>query len=513
MKNKNSGCGTLILAFFGLGLIYYLVDLITHNKTALIITIVIIVLLFAIVVWYSFNKQKVTESLSVIDSMDGIDFENYSAKLLRSLGFRNVSVTKASNDYGVDVTAEKNGIRYAVQCKRYSHKVDNSAIQEVVAGKRYYNCDRAIVITNSYFTDNATELARINGVELWDRDYLSTISIQNNKNARKKFGKSNKTKKDNDEIKISSITNMPYLFNYNDKDYNIEIVSDIENMPTDLGYFNWDNYRYRVDEYIDLCADIYRQKGYQEISEALKCYVKRFRRENYINDDGVFEITEEKIAANIEYHKSIDDTKDLEANYTKIIQFDYDNLIDKSIAYGALLDYIPDDVKQNLFSVGALIPSREQLYPQFSFSEKEWEDCDKNFDKLCEYLKKKNVWYNKSLEDIDRYTESDFIKYVKDLLVGLHYENIVDTDSEMGVDITCSKDDIKYAIKCQHSISNKISVKPIRNIAAGKNYYHCQVGIVITNNYYSTTAIDMANANSIILWDRDKLQNIINGNV
>ena len=390
------------------------------------VSIIIIVLTIAAIVYLIFGYKKINTKLIDIDNMDGVQFENYCADLLKRVGYYNVKVTSASNDYGVDVLAKKNGIKYAVQCKRYSHKVDNSAVQEIVAGKQYYNCDRAIVITNNYYTDNAINLANANNVELWDRDFLKSLSSK-----RKMF------KKKNNEITDSAKTN---------KEHNNEIINEI-------------------------------------------------------------------IAESIDYHKSIDDTKDLEANYTKIIQFDYDSLIDKSIAYGALLDYIPDDVKKNLFSVGALIPSREQLYPQFSFSEKEWEDCDKNFDKLCEYLKKKNVWYNKSLEDSDRYTESDFIKYVKDLLVGLHYENIVDTDSEMGVDITCSKDDIKYAIKCQHSISNKISVKPIRNIAAGKNYYHCQVGIVITNNYYSTTAIDMANANSIILWDRDKLQNIINGNV
>ena len=50
--------------------------------------------------------------------------------------------------------------------------VGNSAVQEAVAGKRYYNCDKIIVITNNYFTTSAITLAKVNNVILWDREIL-----------------------------------------------------------------------------------------------------------------------------------------------------------------------------------------------------------------------------------------------------------------------------------------------------------------------------------------------------
>jgi HJR/Mrr/RecB family endonuclease len=46
------------------------------------------------------------------------------------------------------------------------------AIQEAVASKGYYNCDKAMVVTNSYSTNQAKTLASRNKVELWDRKLL-----------------------------------------------------------------------------------------------------------------------------------------------------------------------------------------------------------------------------------------------------------------------------------------------------------------------------------------------------
>ena len=98
--------------------------------------------------------------------MTGIEYEKTVAKYLRNNGYTHVEVTKASGDYGVDVTAHKRGKKYAVQCKYYSGPVSLSSVQEAVAGKTMYNCDYAMVVTNSSFTASAKELAKANGVML-----------------------------------------------------------------------------------------------------------------------------------------------------------------------------------------------------------------------------------------------------------------------------------------------------------------------------------------------------------
>lgn len=106
------------------------------------------------------------------DYMTGEDFEVFVSVVLEKIGYINTQLTKGSGDQGVDIIAEKDGVRYAIQCKRYSQPVGNKAVQEVLAGKNYYKCHVGAVITNNYFTQSAKELAKENGIILWDRDFL-----------------------------------------------------------------------------------------------------------------------------------------------------------------------------------------------------------------------------------------------------------------------------------------------------------------------------------------------------
>ena len=96
----------------------------------------------------------------------GIKYEHKVSAWLKKHGYKNIQVTPASGDYGVDITARKGRIRYAIQCKSYSRPVGVSAVQEVYSGIRHYNCDRAMVVTNSTFTSAAKTLAKENNVIL-----------------------------------------------------------------------------------------------------------------------------------------------------------------------------------------------------------------------------------------------------------------------------------------------------------------------------------------------------------
>ena len=98
--------------------------------------------------------------------LSGYEYERFCANYIKKIGFYNIEVTKSSGDQGVDIVASKGGHRYAIQCKYYSSPVGNKAVQEVVAGAAFYNCDKKMVITNSSFTSSAIDLAASNGVEL-----------------------------------------------------------------------------------------------------------------------------------------------------------------------------------------------------------------------------------------------------------------------------------------------------------------------------------------------------------
>uniref|UniRef100_UPI004055F7ED restriction endonuclease n=1 Tax=Acetatifactor sp. TaxID=1872090 RepID=UPI004055F7ED len=107
-----------------------------------------------------------------VDSMDGHDFEYYCADLLKKNEFQRVEVTPGSADYGIDIIAWKNGVKYGIQCKRYSGSVGWRAVEEAHAGAIYYGCDKAVVLTNSMFTKQAVNGASKIGVLLWDRQWI-----------------------------------------------------------------------------------------------------------------------------------------------------------------------------------------------------------------------------------------------------------------------------------------------------------------------------------------------------
>jgi len=110
-----------------------------------------------------------------IDMMTGHEFEVFCASMLERSGFEDIDVTKGSGDQGIDILATKDFVKYGFQCKCYSTDIGNKAVQEAYAGKTYYGCHVAVVLTNRYFTPAARDLAAQTGVVLWDRDKLLSM--------------------------------------------------------------------------------------------------------------------------------------------------------------------------------------------------------------------------------------------------------------------------------------------------------------------------------------------------
>lgn len=118
------------------------------------------------------EKFKIENPFIAIDAMDGHQFEAWCAKLLEMIGFQKVEVTQGSGDQGVDILAQKDGIRYAIQCKCYSIDLGNTPIQEVNTGKMIYHCQIGVVMTNRRFTSGGKQAAEATETLLWDRDWI-----------------------------------------------------------------------------------------------------------------------------------------------------------------------------------------------------------------------------------------------------------------------------------------------------------------------------------------------------
>ena len=108
------------------------------------------------------------------DKMNGWEFELFLKDLYERKGYV-VELKSTSSDFGIDLLATKSGEKLGIQAKRYNSTVGVSAIQEVVAGAKYYNASKSVVITNSMFSKNAISLAERNNVQLIDKENLMKL--------------------------------------------------------------------------------------------------------------------------------------------------------------------------------------------------------------------------------------------------------------------------------------------------------------------------------------------------
>ena len=96
-------------------------------------------------------------------------FEKYCVLCLRGDSFKSViRTTEAGTEYA-NIIAYKDSLKYIIIC---TQKVNNVAqtIQNAAEGKKQYSADKAVVLSQEYFSESAKETASEMGVDLWGRD-------------------------------------------------------------------------------------------------------------------------------------------------------------------------------------------------------------------------------------------------------------------------------------------------------------------------------------------------------
>lgn len=101
----------------------------------------------------------------------GHKYEEQTEEMLKSLGY-NAKRTKCYSDFGVDIIiTEADGTKVAVQCKKLDAPASITAIQEVYAGGRFYDCTKFSIICDKGFSNPAIIMARKLGVYLCEGEY------------------------------------------------------------------------------------------------------------------------------------------------------------------------------------------------------------------------------------------------------------------------------------------------------------------------------------------------------
>ena len=131
------------------------------------------------------SNDMVQESVTIfdIDRLTGVQFEKFIEELLDANGYSDAQVTGKAGDQGGDILANKDDEKLIFQAKNYAlnRKITNTAVQEVLGAIAYYGADKGIVVTNSFFTSSAIELAEVNNISLWDRRIVTQMLESYNK--------------------------------------------------------------------------------------------------------------------------------------------------------------------------------------------------------------------------------------------------------------------------------------------------------------------------------------------
>lgn len=108
--------------------------------------------------------------------------------------------------------------------------------------------------------------------------------------------------------------------------------------------------------------------------------------------------------------------------------------------------------------------------------------------------------------EIDKMDGHEFEYWCAELLRknGFSGVEVTQGSGDQGVDVLATKDGIKYAIQCK-CYSSDLSNKPVQEVNAGRIIYHCHVGAVMTNRFFTSGAKQAADATGVLLWDRNKL--------
>ena len=113
------------------------------------------------------------------------------------------------------------------------------------------------------------------------------------------------------------------------------------------------------------------------------------------------------------------------------------------------------------------------------------------------------------LGNFDELSGIEFELYMKEIFTLLGYTVILTkATGDQGADLILSKDLTKTVVQLK-KYKTPVSNKAIQEVVAAKSFYKAEKAIVVTTAFYTDGAKELAFSNSVELWDRDKLLQVV----
>lgn len=106
---------------------------------------------------------------------------------------------------------------------------------------------------------------------------------------------------------------------------------------------------------------------------------------------------------------------------------------------------------------------------------------------------------------VDTMTGKEFEDFLDVCFRKLGYNvSLTPNTQDYGGDLILYKDGIKTVVQAKRKKSS-VSISAVQEVVSAIKHYKADEGMVITNNYFTTNAYNLARSNDIKLWDRKKL--------
>jgi restriction system protein len=138
--------------------------------------ILLVFLLFSVINKVNKISKIIKAGLPKLDLMSKGDFEFFIKDLFEKKGYK-VENAEQTVDYGADFILTKDNRKTVVTTILLKGGVQVQPVQELLGSKAFYTADEAMVITNSWFTNNATAYATANNIKLVDRQKLAELIL------------------------------------------------------------------------------------------------------------------------------------------------------------------------------------------------------------------------------------------------------------------------------------------------------------------------------------------------
>ncbi len=251
-----------------------------------------------------------------------------------------------------------------------------------------------------------------------------------------------------------------------------------------VGFVKKIGYNYLTTD-LSRLTSIINSKGYQLNKENVESLINQEMQRQY--EEERYNQFVKKII-----HNNADNFDMYLENFEKIYSIDNEDSIDNE----KKVEYFLNFLQYNGFNI-----TKEDLSRQYELLK---------IRKLEEFISNDSIDMEITINDIDEMSGYQFECFLFNLFEKQGYEVIHTPSSyDQGADLILKGFGETIAIQAKCYLNQTVGNSAVQEIVGALKYYDADRGIVITNNYFTQSAIDLARSNNIILLNRDKLQKLL----